>query len=107
MSQAIVLVGNKWTADALREIGHSTRGAKKRAIGQRQLLLRCKGWSNVGTGIASALQTDAWLCVNDCKRQAIRSGHEPLDKLAGSICASSLLGSGIERFVIRRLEFAV
>ena len=27
MPQAIVLVGNKWTADALREVGHSTRGA--------------------------------------------------------------------------------
>ena len=25
--KAVVLIGNKWTADALREIGQSTRGA--------------------------------------------------------------------------------
>lgn len=38
---ALVLVGNKWTADALSEIGVST-----------------SGWSKVGTGIATALKSE-------------------------------------------------
>lgn len=37
----MVLLGNKWTADALSDIGVSTAG-----------------WSHVGTGIAGALRTE-------------------------------------------------
>ena len=61
-----MLVGNKWTADALREIGHSTRGAT--GSGQRQLLLRCKFRKAGPTSVRALLQHSKQMLGIACSR---------------------------------------
>ncbi|CAE7884810.1 TY2B-C [Symbiodinium microadriaticum] len=87
---AVVLVGNKWTADALREIGHSTRG-----------------WSNVGTGIASALQTEIDHKMNNVSSLLLGSLEHVVDAQSQLDIVLSMVGNETDAAISKHPELSL
>ncbi|CAE7252574.1 unnamed protein product [Symbiodinium pilosum] len=87
---AVVLIGNKWTADALREIGQSTRG-----------------WSNVGTGIASALQTEIDQKMNNVSSLLLGSLEHVLDAQGQLDVVLSMVGNETDAAIAKHPELSL
>ncbi|CAE7210619.1 unnamed protein product [Symbiodinium natans] len=84
---AIVLVGNKWTADALREVGHSTRG-----------------WSHVGMGIATALQTEIDIKMNNVSSMLLGSLEHVVDAQGQLDIVLSMVGNETDAAIAKHPE---
>lgn len=73
-AKVIVLVGNKWTADALSEIGVSTTGAAARTMLHEQTRLGSLVGSRRELGTQSSkacIMSDEPMIISPCSRQEV------------------------------------
>eukprot|EP00435_Cladocopium_sp_Y103_P030969 s495_g7.t2 len=84
---ALVLVGNKWTADALSEIGVST-----------------KGWSHVGTGIASALKSEIDVVMSNVSVTLLNSLDHVMAAQGNLEMVLSMVGNETDKAIAKQPE---
>lgn len=84
---ALVLVGNKWTADALSEIGVSTQG-----------------WSHVGTGIASALKSEIDVVMSNVSVTLLNSLDHVMAAQGNLEMVLSMVGNETDKAIAKQPE---